>query len=367
MTQASIKTVQRLDIPLDKADGELLYCIRQANPEQRFWGRSEPSRNSIRYALSQQDTDLIGAGDAGSILLWSAGDQTYLERTPAPQPTEREALAYILARWFRKENRWPDQRSRSPEAAGQLVESILNHVAGKHNADLVFVQQVPRNVLIEFCTAIRVMMASALGHDSGQDLNLERDELRFLILPILYKWASNRNQKEPESQAGVVQRVRRKLEDWWMTDDESQSLQFIKKLSPAEQTEYGFSVIQARMQECIQVVYRSREAYQDQLIRIFLERMETHSMEQQKNGVILEKNAPPCIQKSMPLWLQIEDRGQERELLRFWLENMPAKEIALTLHISKDRVYNIVSDLRRHYGEAFVPYRDEKRRHKPPT
>jgi DNA invertase Pin-like site-specific DNA recombinase len=93
----------------------------------------------------------------------------------------------------------------------------------------------------------------------------------------------------------------------------------------------------------------------------------TRSEERQKNGTILEKNVPPRIKESKPLWFQIEDRGQERELLRLWLANVPAKEIALTLNISKDRVYNIVSDLRRRYGEAFVPYRDEKRRRRPPT
>jgi len=167
MKQVSEMATIQLGIPLDKADGELLYCIRQANPEQRFWGRSEPSRNSIRYALAQQDANLIGAGDAGSILLWSAGDQTCMGRPPPPQPTEREALAYILTRLFRAQSCWPDRRSQPPDAAVQLVEGILSHVAANQKTEIVFGREVPVSVLEEFCKTIRVVLASALDQSSA--------------------------------------------------------------------------------------------------------------------------------------------------------------------------------------------------------
>jgi hypothetical protein len=94
---SSSDSITRPNVNLKTADGELRYCIRYLNSEQRFLGRIEPASDTVRYTLEQQDTDLIGAGDTGSILLWSIGDQTYLERTSSPQSTESEALAHILA------------------------------------------------------------------------------------------------------------------------------------------------------------------------------------------------------------------------------------------------------------------------------
>lgn len=82
MTKESSSHLVLLAIPVLAADGELLYYIRQANPDQRAWGRSEPTRNSIYYVLNHQDGYLSGAGNAGNLLLWSAGDQTYMEQTP---------------------------------------------------------------------------------------------------------------------------------------------------------------------------------------------------------------------------------------------------------------------------------------------
>lgn len=124
------------------------------------------------------------------------------------------------------------------------------------------------------------------------------------------------------------------------------------------------------MQESTQLVYRIRKEYHDRIVGMFLERVKARAARPQKSDEAVDDQVrakPRRPKEGQPLWLQIEDRGQEREILHLWLENMPAKEIALQLNISTDRVYNIISDLRRRYGEAFVPYRDEKRRRKAST
>ena len=351
------------------ADGELLYCIRKANPDQRAWGRSEPSSNSLCYVLNHQDGYLPGAGDSGGLLLWSIGDQTYMEQTPPPQPTGQDALAYVLGRWSRTRNHRPDRRNGLTNAGEQLVESILNHVAANQEKNIDFGREVPVSILKEFCEAIRVVIESALKDKTNQDSELQADKLHLDIEYALSEWAHKRYPR-PEPEPGSVQGLWHKFINWWMEDDESTPLVCIQRLTPAEQTEYGFEEIRALMQENIQLVYQIRKEYHDRIVGMFLERVKARAARPQKSKEAVDDRVrakPRRPKEGQPLWLQIEDRGQERELLHLWLENVPAKEIALKLNISTDRVYNIISDLRRRYSEAFVPYRDEKRRRKVST
>ncbi len=370
MTKESSNRPILLAVPISTADGELLYCIRQANPDQRAWGRSEPTRNSIYYVLNHQDGYLSGAGDAGSLLLWSAGDQTYMEQTPPPQPTGQDALAYILGHWSRTRNRQLAQHHELPKAGRQLVDSILNHIVANKKENIDFGREIPVSVLKEFCEAIQFVMKNALNEEPNQNMEGQSDKLYLDIEKVLSEWVHKRYpQLEPEPDP--IQSLWRKFISGWKDDDESTPLVCIQVLTPEEQIKYGIEEIRALMQQTIRLVYRTRKKYHDQIVGTFLERVKGHEAEQQKGKVSsvneIQQAKPARLEDEQPLWLQIEDRGQEREFLKLWLENIPAKEIALNLNITEGRVWNMASDMRRRYGEAFVPYRDEKRRRKAST
>ena len=159
--ESLIKTIQ-LDVSLDKADGELFYCIRQLNPRQRSWGRSEPASNKVLYNLSHLDTEAIGAGSAGSLLIWSAEDHTYLEITPPPQPTEREGVDYLIALWFRQRGRWPESSDRMPVDLLRLVEKILDGLSSGHQ-EITFNQPIGVDILQQCCQGITWVLRTALG------------------------------------------------------------------------------------------------------------------------------------------------------------------------------------------------------------
>jgi hypothetical protein len=369
MTKESSNHPVLLAVPVSTVDGALLYSIRQANPEQRSWGRSEPTRNSIYYVLNHQEGYLSGAGDAGSILFWAAGNQTYMEQTPPPQPTGQDALAYVLDHSSRTRNHQLAQQHELPNAGKQLVESILNYAVANEKKNIDFGREIPISVLKEFCEAIQIVIKSALNEEPNQDVEELSEKLHLCIEKALSEWAHKRYPRlEPEP--GPIQSLWRKFISGWMEDDESTPLVCIQVLTPEEQIKYGIEEIRALMHQTIQLVYRTRKEYHDQIVGVFLELVKARAARPQKSEEAVDDQVrakPRRPKEGQPLWLQIEDRGQEREILHLWLENMPAKEIALQLNISTDRVYNIISDLRRRYGEAFVPYRDEKRRRKAST
>lgn len=231
-----------------------------------------------------------------------------------------------------------------------MVDSILNHAIANEKKNIDFGREIPVSVLKEFCDAIQFVMKNALNEEPSQDMEGQYAKLHLDIEKALSEWAHKRYPHlEPEP--SPVQSLWRKLKSGWKDDDESTQLVCIQVLTPEEQIKYGIEDIRALMQQTIQLVYRTRKEYHDQIVGMFLDRVQWHAIMQQ-NGKKFSANEVPqakpprLLEEERPLWLQIEDRGQECEFLKLWLENFPAKEIALNLNITEGRVWNMATEMR---------------------
>lgn len=65
---------------------------------------------------------------------------------------------------------------------------------------------------------------------------------------------------------------------------------------------------------------------------------------------------------SLSPWKQITDRSFNRKILELWWRGLKNSEIASKVGLSKERVTNILSDLRQEYGEEIVPTKDQLRK-----
>ncbi len=373
MKQESITTVQ-LNVSLDKADGELFYCIRQQNPKQRSWGRSEPASNKVLYNLLHLDTDTIGAGSAGGLLIWSAEDHTYLEITPPPQPTEREGVDYLIALWFRQRGRWPESPDRLPIDLLRLVEKILDGLSSEHQ-EITFSQPIGVDILQQCCQGITWVLRTALGEMPAPATATPNQQLISMLEQAIYSWARGRSQTML-SDTSPAQTFWRKLAGWLADEGKPPVVQTLHKVSLSEEDQFGLGMIRSLLAVCVERTYQKRLDYQQQVLTMFMERLALPAPALM--DAALAGNAPANVQQAgiaqnltpkmeaaqhvaLPMepppgdpFEVIPDINYHRLIARSWQEGLSAGEIVD--RIGKDQltvktVYNLISKWRKEYPE----------------
>ena len=371
--ESLIKTIQ-LDVSLDKADGELFYCIRQLNPKQRSWGRSEPASNKVLYNLSHLDTDAIGAGSAGSLLIWSAEDRTYLEITPPPQPTEREGVDYLMAIWFRQRGRWPESSDRMPVDLLRLVEKILDGLSSEHQ-EITFSQPIGVDILQQCCQGIMWVLRTALGEMPAPATATPNQQLISMLEQAIYSWARGRSQTML-SDSSPAQAFWRKLAGWLADDGKPPSVQTLQKVSLPKEDQFGLGMIRSLLAACVERTYQKRLDYQRRVLTMFMERLALPAPALM--DAALAGNAPANVLKAgsslspipetetkphtalpvaSPLhdpFEVIPDINDHRLISRLWQEGFNSCEIGEKIgkdQLTAKTVYNLISKWRKGYPE----------------
>jgi len=346
-----IKTIQ-LDVGLDKTDGELFYCIRQLNPEQRSWGRSELARSKVLYNLSHQDTDTIGAGSAGSLLIWSAEDRTYLEITPPPQPTEREGVNYLLALWFYRRDSWPESADRIPVEALRLTEDILSGLTSEHQ-EIAFSQPIGVDRLQQCCQGLAWILHSALGEPPAAD-KASLDPQLFAVLELaIYNWGRGWSQPMQPGNSSV-QAFWRKLANWLAEDDKQLAAQTLQKVSLLEGDRYGLMEIRSLLTVCVEQMYQRRLDYQQRVLAMFLARLAPPAPKTNAAADARLPAAPTISAPAQDLFAVIPDINDHRLVARLWQEGFSAGEIVDKIgkgQLTAKTVYNLISKWRKEYPE----------------
>lgn len=80
----------------------------------------------------------------------------------------------------------------------------------------------------------------------------------------------------------------------------------------------------------------------------------------------LSKVAKSKSPRSVEPWEKIEDHASNREILRLWHQEQINSEIGMRVNLSKRSVTNIISMLRKKYGNEIVLTNEERKRKKSP-
>lgn len=360
-----INNIFRLPVSLAIVEGELISSLRQLNSYGNSWTRIETIQKTIQYNLHHRESFHFGAGDAGSLSFWPVGDHTYMDQIPAPEPTNQQAVNYLFIHWNRKEKHSPGYSFAYTDKSYQIIKQILDHISERSNANLELIYQIDRSFLKDVCLSLQLVLTSILGYEIDEDLQ-KVENYRSMVAGLLGYWTHDLSWYYSNPTPGIVESLWEKLE-FFLTEDKDLAQKRIKNLSLTDQLDYRFPEIQILLDDCRQSVYQIRKAYHDQVISIFLDQIKKYTENKQCSEIIPKVNTPTREVVRKPAWERIQERGNDRDILRLWHEKKSAKEISMVLNISDKRVYNVLSDLRRKYGKAFVPYKGSPPKKKPST